>query len=74
MSRPEGKIDQCGTEPVDAAEILASLSRARGERPDDRRDAVSRYLSAVDGWREASARLGGAFASKDEDPGSEGKE
>lgn len=63
MSRIEGRIGGKGKEPVDAADILAALSREAAERPDKRRDAVSRYLSASEGWREASSVLGGAFAS-----------
>ena len=65
MSRNEGKIGEPGSAPVDAGEILAALARdsAGAEK---RRDAVSRYLSAGEGWREASAYLGGAFAARDE--------
>ena len=66
MSRPEGKFDHCTEERVDAAEILAALARERSGSTEERRDAVSRYLSAVDGWREASAHLGGAFAAKED--------
>jgi hypothetical protein len=46
---------------VDAAEILAQIEfdAARLPRP----LAVARYLSAGEGWREASAELHGAFAS-----------
>lgn len=62
MSRIEGKIGGKGKEPVDAADILAALAREAGKEPGERRDAVSRYLSASDGWREASSVLGGAFA------------
>ena len=60
MSRIEGKIG--GKEPVDAADILAALAREAAKGPDERRDAVSLYLSASEGWREASSVLGGAFA------------
>ena len=63
MSRIEGKIGKNGGSPVDAEDILAALagdSQANAER---RQDAVSRYLSASDGWREASSVLAGAFAA-----------
>jgi hypothetical protein len=66
VSRNEGKIKGEGESPVDAAEILASLARETGTSVSRRKDAVSRYLSASDGWREASSVLGGAFASEDE--------
>jgi len=62
VSRIEGKIGGKGKEPVDAADILAALARDAATGPDERRDAVSRYLSASEGWREASSVLGGAFA------------
>ena len=65
MSRNEGKIGGPGDEPVDAAEILAALAKGSGGA-ERRRVAVSRYLSAGEGWREASAYLGGAFAARDE--------
>jgi hypothetical protein len=67
----ERKIGEAEGAPVDAAEILAALvqdysdGRKSADR-DRRRDAVSRYLSASDGWREASRELGGAFAARDE--------
>jgi hypothetical protein len=54
----EGKEEQT----AEAEEILAALAR-QGLGPDSRRkEAVSRYLSAGEGWREASSVLGGAFA------------
>jgi hypothetical protein len=62
VSRIEGKIGGKGKQPVDAAEILAALARQGITCPEERRDAVSRYLSASDGWEEASDVLGGAFA------------
>lgn len=61
MSRIEGKIAGKGKEPVDGSDILAALAK-EAAGPDERRDAVSRYLSASEGWREASSVLGGAFA------------
>ncbi len=66
MSRNEGKIRGEGDAPVDAAEILAALARETGVSAARRNGSVSRYLSASDGWREASTLLGGAFAAEDE--------
>ncbi len=68
MSR-EGKIGREGEEPVDAAEILSALRRDGAVTASRRQGAVSCYLSASEGWREASTVLGGAFA----DPAAEGK-
>jgi hypothetical protein len=62
VSRIEGKIGGKGKEPVDSADILAALAREAAKCPEKRRDAVSRCLSASEGWREASSVLGGAFA------------
>ena len=65
MSRIEGKIGDEDGQPVDAAEILAALARDRQPAGKRRQGAVSRYLSAGEGWREAAALLGGAFATGD---------
>jgi hypothetical protein len=65
VSRNEGKIRGEGEAPADAADILAALSRDAGVSATQRNGAVSRYLSASDGWREASTLLGGAFAPED---------
>jgi hypothetical protein len=62
VSRFEGKFDSPAGAAADVAEILAALAREGTASPEERRRAVSRYLSASDGWREASATLGGAFA------------
>jgi hypothetical protein len=62
VSRIEVKIGGKGKEPVDSADILAALAREQAKCPEERRDAVSRYLSGSEGWREASNVLGGAFA------------
>jgi hypothetical protein len=62
VSRIEGKIGGKGKEPVNAADILAALAKQGITCPEERRDAVSRYLSASEGWQEASGVLGGAFA------------
>ncbi|QNM81949.1 hypothetical protein H8M03_07850 [Sphingomonas sabuli] len=58
MSRLEGKIGGDGNQPVEAEDILEALAE------EQRREAVRRYFSGGDGWREASASLGGAFAAK----------
>jgi len=62
LSRHDGKFTAAEEAPVDAAELLCALAtQARAERC-DRTDAIARYLSGGDGWREALHRLGGAFA------------
>jgi hypothetical protein len=62
VSRIEGKIGDEG-EPVDAADILAALASDRETKARRRKGAVSCYLSASEGWREASNILGGTFAA-----------
>ena len=64
MSRIDGKFGAADGVPVDAGAILAELQANDGDG--SRKDAVVRYLSASEGWREASAKLGGAFAGDEE--------
>jgi len=65
VSRNEGKIAGGGEVAVDAAEILAALAKDASVGARRRQDAVCRYLSASEGWQEASSVLGGAFARGD---------
>ncbi len=62
MSRIDKTIEGISDEPVDADEILAALHKEGVAGAPRRSDAVSCYLSASDGWKEALAVLGGAFA------------
>jgi len=64
VSRIERKIGDKDDQPVDAAEILASLAREKRSDGGRRQGAVSCYLSASEGWRQAAALLGGAFAPR----------
>jgi hypothetical protein len=66
VSRNEGKIGNDGNAPVDATEILAALAGEGTVSGKSRQNAVSCYLSASEGWREASTVLGGAFAADDQ--------
>jgi hypothetical protein len=66
VSRIEGRIEGTSEAPADAAEILAALAKEAKENAGRRQDAVSLYLSASEGWREASAVLRGAFAAEPE--------
>ncbi|MDQ3471846.1 MAG: hypothetical protein M3428_05670 [Pseudomonadota bacterium] len=60
MSRNEGRIGTGDDAAVNADEILAQIERDAARLP--RPVAVARYLSASEGWREASTELRGAFA------------
>ncbi|MBA3577902.1 MAG: hypothetical protein H0W39_09885 [Sphingomonas sp.] len=64
MSRIDRKIEGAVEAAVDAAEILAALGKEPKADADSRKFAVSRYLSATDGWEEASTMLAGAFADE----------
>jgi hypothetical protein len=65
VSRIDGKFEASDTRPADVEEILAALSRDAEPDARQRKAAVSRYLSASAGWREASEVLCGAFAGKE---------
>lgn len=67
MSRFEGKISASGAAPLGLAELLASLESQPVQDARDWREAIACYLSASEGWRDASKRLGGAFASEGAD-------
>ena len=62
MSRLDGKIRAAGEAPLDLAELLTVLGTQQESSVQNWRDAIACYLSASDGWRDASHRLGGAFA------------
>ena len=47
---------------LDAAELLEALRARAGSTSVERSVAIARYLSASDGWHDASRLLGGAFA------------
>ena len=71
MSRIDGKFGAADGALVDAGAILAELEAIDDDS--SRTDAVVRYLSASEGWREASAKLRGAFASDEEEDGLSGR-
>ena len=47
---------------LDIAELLAAMGAQSTLTPTDRQQAIARFLSAADGWEDAIAALGGAFA------------
>ena len=64
MSRNEGKIGGASEAEAEVADILAALAKEANGTATRRQDAVTRYLSASEGWQQASAALGGAFAAR----------
>ena len=68
MARFDGKLTAAGESIVDAAELLAALGAQASLSPSERKEAIIRYLSASDGWRDAGELLGGAFADEAKAP------
>ena len=65
LARHEGEFEAAGEAQLELNELLAALGRRVSVRSGNRRDAIARCLSASEGWRAASDRLGGAFATFD---------
>ena len=72
MSRFDGKLTGTEEASLDAAELLAALRGRKGPKAKERHDAIACYLSASEGWRDASRVLGGAFAGPDDAADGEG--
>ncbi|HMI40164.1 MAG TPA: hypothetical protein VK485_02890 [Sphingomicrobium sp.] len=65
MSRYEGKFQGEAAVSLDVSLLLAELAGQQAQLSDrDRQAAIACYLSASEGWRNASQRLGGAFAGR----------
>ena len=68
MSRNEGKLEGASEVEAEVADIFAALAKEANGTAIRRQDAVTRYLSASEGWQQASATLGGAFAAGNDGP------
>jgi hypothetical protein len=65
LSRFEGKFQGEAAVSLDVSLLLAELAGQQAQLSDrDRQAAIACYLSASEGWRNASQRLGGAFAGR----------
>ena len=65
MSRYEGKLTGKDAASLDVSVLLAELAGQKGRLSTrDRQAAIACYLSASEGWRNASHSLGGAFAGE----------
>jgi hypothetical protein len=65
LSRFEGKFQGEAAQSLDVSLLLAELAGQQSQLSDrDRQTAIACYLSASEGWRSASQRLGGAFAGR----------
>ena len=63
LARHEGEFEAAGEAKLDLDELLGALRRPVTAKPTNRREAIANCLSASEGWRDAAARLGGAFAT-----------
>ena len=65
LSRFEGKFQGDAAASLDVSRLISELAGQQAQLSDrDRRHAIACYLSASEGWRNASQRLGGAFAGR----------
>jgi len=65
LSRFEGKFQGEAAQSLDVSLLLAELAGQQSQLSDrDRQAAIACYLSASEGWRNASQRLGGTFAGR----------
>ena len=62
MARHEGDFRESAQKPLSLGELLALLGESAEREGRSREDAIARYLSGGDGWREAVKVLGGTFA------------
>ena len=62
----EGEFEAAGEAKLDLDELLGALRRPVSVQSGIRREAIARCLSASEGWRDAAAKLGGAFATLSE--------
>ncbi len=65
LARHESDFEAAGEVPVDLAELLGALRRPTEGKTMGRREAIAHCLSGSDGWRDAAAHAGGAFAKLD---------
>jgi hypothetical protein len=65
LSRYEGEFTGKAAASLDVSLLLAELAGQQAQlSARDRQAAIACYLSASEGWRNASQRLGGAFAGR----------
>ena len=68
MARFDGKLTAAGESTIDAAELLAALGAQASISSGERTEAIIRYLSVSEGWRDAGDMLAGAFADEAQVP------
>ena len=63
LARHEGEFEAAGEAKLDLNELLGALRGPLAPKAGNRREAIANCLSASEGWRDAAAKLGGAFAT-----------
>ena len=63
MARHESEFEAAGEASLDVNELLGALRRPAAARAGNRSEAIANCLAGGEGWRDAAARLGGAFAA-----------
>ena len=75
LARHESDFEAAAEARLDLDELLGALRLPVSPKPGCRREAIAHCLSGSDGWRDAAAKVGGAFASLGKAPGlTDGKE
>ncbi|WP_309602811.1 hypothetical protein [Sphingomonas sp.] len=62
LARHESEFEAAGEASLGVRELLDALRRPVAANLVNRSEAIANCLSGQDGWRDAAARLGGAFA------------
>jgi len=63
LAKHNGEFEAAGEASLDVRELLGALRRPAMAKSGNRRETIANCLSGQDGWRDAAARLGGAFAT-----------
>ena len=69
LARHESDFEAAAEARLEIDELLGALRRPGAGKSAKRREAIARCLSGGDGWRDAAASLGGAFAPLGETTG-----
>ena len=65
LARHESDFEAAAEARLDLDELLGALRQSGGSKSAGRREAIAHILSGSDGWRDAAAQVGGAFAALD---------
>ena len=75
LARHESEFEAAGEASLDVRELLGALRQPTAAKAGNRSETIAYCLSGAEGWRDAAARLGGAFAAVGETTGlTDGKE